>query len=45
MIIAEIVCEFIFMRFHRNRQKYRQNKVEICRLDKINNNNNFTKLV
>ncbi|CAF4069373.1 unnamed protein product, partial [Rotaria sordida] len=30
MIIAELVSEFIFMRFHRHREEFRRNKIKSC---------------
>jgi hypothetical protein len=44
MIIAEIICEFIFMKFHKYRKEYNQNKVKICNFNQSNINDS-TKLV
>ena len=44
MIIAEIICEFIFTTFHKHRKQYQQTKTKICRLDQ-SNQNDPTKLV
>jgi hypothetical protein len=44
MIIAEIICEFIFMKFHKYRKEYNQTKVKICNFNQSNINDS-TKLV
>ena len=44
MIIAEIICEFIFMTFHKYSKEYHQSKVEICHL-KQSNKTDATKVV
>jgi hypothetical protein len=38
MIIAELICEFILMKFHKYRKEYRQNAVKMFRLKQINKN-------
>jgi hypothetical protein len=41
MVIAEIVCESIFTKFHKYRKNYRENKVETCRLNQSNKNDSI----
>jgi hypothetical protein len=44
MIIAKIICEFIFQAFHKHSKEYRQNKIEICHLNQ-SHRTDATKLV
>ena len=39
MIIAQIISEFIFTKFHKYREEYRRNTVKICRLNEFNDTN------
>ena len=36
MIIAQIICEFIFTTFHKHRKTYLQSKIKVCDLNQFN---------